>query len=370
MASTQGRAPQAPGDGPPPKVSREIAAEAAVWVARLHGPGRTRAMERECLAWQARSPAHRHAFERCTETWLDVPGVTVAGAFAAAAGARKAGQGAADSGTASTDPDEGTGSDSGGSMGRRALLALAVAAVAATLWWQPWQGGSIYETGIGELHAVVLDDGSRVSLNTDTRLQVRYGRAERSIDVLRGEALFEVARDPARPFVVQAAGSEVRALGTVFSVRLTPQGPAGDAAVAVTLLEGQVSVRAQEGTATQGATATQPVLMTPGDRLRVAGGTAIRHAAPQIDRPPLEQVTAWKRSEALFDNTTLAEAVAEMNRYSRTPIVLAGELTGPDWRISGQYRAGDNAGFARAVAAVHGLALRETPGRLELARSP
>ncbi|MDP3082679.1 MAG: DUF4880 domain-containing protein, partial [Rubrivivax sp.] len=84
------------GAGPadaPPVVTRDIAAEAAVWVARLHGPSRSRAMERECLAWQARSPAHRHAFERCTETWMDVPSVTVAGAYAAAGPAALAGAG-------------------------------------------------------------------------------------------------------------------------------------------------------------------------------------------------------------------------------------------------------------------------------------
>lgn len=81
--------PQAAGSGrpapdDPPKVTREIAAEAAVWVTRLHGPGRTRQMELECLAWQQRSAAHREAFERCTETWESVPRLTLANAFAAA----------------------------------------------------------------------------------------------------------------------------------------------------------------------------------------------------------------------------------------------------------------------------------------------
>jgi len=351
-----------PGPGPadaPPVVTREIAAEAALWVARLHGPSRSRAMERECLAWQARSPAHRHAFERCTETWLDVPGVTVAGAFAAAGNAAKAA--AAREGPARR----------AGPAGRWLGLALAAVAAVAVLAWQPWRDIDSYRTGVGELQTVLLDDGTRLSLNTDTRVRVEYGAGRRSVSVERGEALFEVARDAQRPFVVRVAASEVVALGTVFVVRLTPQGPGMADALAVTLIEGQVSVRAAAGGAAGEVSPTQPVLMSPGERVRLvkAPGGAAR-ATQEIDRPRLEQVMAWKRSEAVFENTSLAEAVAEMNRYSRTPIVLMDDLAGAGWRISGQYRAGDNAGFVRAVAAVHGLVVREGQGRLELARSP
>ena len=75
-------------DGPPPIVTPEIAAEAAVWVARLHGPDRSGQMERECLRWQASSAAHRKAFESCTDTWEDVARVTLVEAYASA-GAQK-----------------------------------------------------------------------------------------------------------------------------------------------------------------------------------------------------------------------------------------------------------------------------------------
>lgn len=359
-------APAGPGAADaPPAVTREIAAEAAVWVAWLHGPSRSRAMERECLAWQARSPAHRHAFERCTETWMDVPSVTVAGAYAAAGAAA----GAATRASAWEAPPP----RNPASPGRRLGLGLAVAAVAAVavLAWQPWRDIDAYRTGVGELQTVVLDDGTRLSLNTDTRVRVEIGVARRSVNVERGEALFEVAKDASRPFVVRVAASEVVAMGTVFSVRLTPQGPGLGDALAVTLIEGQVSLRPAAGGAAGEVAPAQPLLMSPGERVRLmkAPGGAAR-ATQEVDRPRLEQVVAWKRSEALFENASLAEAVAEMNRYSRTPIVLTDDLAGVGWRISGRYRAGDNAGFARAVAAVHGLAVREGPGRLELTRGP
>jgi transmembrane sensor len=340
----------------PPQVTREIAAEAAVWVARLHGPGRSRAMERECLAWQATSPAHRHAFERCTETWMDVPRVTVADAYAAA------------SGTAGAPATQGW----PGASGRRLGLSLAIVAVTASalVLWQPWRDGDTYRTGVGELQSLVLKDGTRLSMNTDTRVLVDFSAAQRAVTVRRGEALFEVAKDGQRPFVVRVAASEVVALGTVFTVRLAPQGPGLADTLAVTLLEGQVSVRPAAGAAAEEVAPARALLMSPGERLRLAKPTG--GAAPttqQLDRPRLDQVVAWKRSEALFENATLAEAVAEMNRYSRTPIVLMDDLADSGWRVSGQYRAGDNAGFAHAVAALHGLVVREGQGRLELART-
>jgi transmembrane sensor len=78
----------------------------------------------------------------------------------------------------------------------------------------------------------------------------------------------------------------------------------------------------------------------------------------------MDQVLAWKRGEAVFDNASLPEALAEMNRHSAAPIMADPSLAG--LRISGLYRTGDNAGFARAVAALHGLVLREHTDRLEL----
>lgn len=359
-------------ESPPPVVTREIAAEAAFWVARLHGPSRSRAMEQECRAWQARSAAHRHAFERCTETWMEVPGVTVAGAYAAADGHAASGAASGDAVPSGLRPVGWL----GGLVrpGRRApVLGLAAVLLASTLAvvWQPWRDVHHYRTGVGELQTVVLRDGTRLSLNTDTRVRVELNAAQRTVSVEGGEALFEVAKDAKRPFVVRAAASEVVALGTVFTVRLATGSPGAVAMLAVTLIEGQVALRPRAGASAAGVAPAQPVLMSPGDRVRLVQtpGRA-ETTVQQTDRPRLEQVVAWQRSEAVFDNTTLAEAVAEMNRYSRTPIVLMGGVAADGRRISGQYRAGDNVGFAQAVAALHGLTVTEAPGRLELSAGP
>lgn len=333
-----------------PRVRPEIAAEAAVWVARLHGPDRSVAMDRECLAWQARSAEHREAFERCTETWQDVPRVSLAGAYAGAA-------------TVVEGLDV---------RSRRSFRWMATAAVAAllagtALLVQQWRDDGVYSTGVGEQHQVLLDDGTHLSLNTGTRVRVDLAADRRSVTVERGEALFEVGKDPKRPFVVRVAGSEVEALGTTFAVRFTPDGTPSGQALSVTLIEGQVAVRpVVRGGGTGDLAPAQAMRLQAGERVRVVASSV--EAAPRVDRPNIDAVMAWKRSEAVFDDVALADAVAEMNRYTRTPIVLLDASALAGLRISGLYRTSDSAGFARAVAALHGLRVHEGQGRLELTK--
>jgi transmembrane sensor len=317
-------------------------------------------MERECLAWQGRSAAHRLAFERCTDTWQDVGRLTHS-SYTAATGAAE-GRARAEKTTRTP-------------RATRWPLALGIALVASTTGGlavlQPWRHVDTYSTGVGEQRAVLLADGTRMSLNTATRVKVQLGSAQRTVRLEGGEALFEVAKDAHRPFVVQAAGSEVVAVGTVFSVRMTPQEPRVGDALAVTLVEGRVTVRSAPDRPKEGASPAEPIQLQPGDRVRLGEVVASSSkGAPQVktqmDRPRIEQVIAWKRDEAVFDDVSLADAVTEMNRYSRTPVVLVGDETLGRLRVSGLFRTGDVAGFARAVAALHALATIEREGRLEL----
>ena len=373
--------PQEAASGVPP----EIAAEAAVWIARLHGPSRTAAMERECRNWQARSAVHRLAFERCTEIWEAVPQVSLSDAYASAALPQRVGDLA----------DRAARRSRRGWLGSGLLVLTAVVGVA----FHGWHTEPTYLTDIGEQRSVVLADGTRLSLNTDTRVDVNLGSQERRVTVLGGEALFEIAKDARRPFVVRVAGSEVVARGTAFAVRFTASEVDGQRTLAVTLLQGQASVRpaknASRDAALANATARQPasagdpgaaelrrrdgdavlapareVQLQPGERLRLAPSCDDADVRPTLtlDHPRLEQLTAWKRSEVVLDDMSLAEAIGEMNRYSTAPLVLEGEASLARLRVSGTYRAGDSAGFARAVAALHGLRVMERPGRLALLR--
>ena len=303
------------------------------------------------MAWQARSAAHRLAFERCTETWQNVAGVTLSSYASAASGVS-------------------LGKRAGPSNRRRWALAATALTAGGLLVLQPWRTVDTYVTGVGEQRLVVLQDGTRMSLNTATRVRVELARSQRIVKVDGGEALFEVAKDASRPFVVQAAGTDVVATGTAFVVRLTPGSQGVGDALAVTLVEGQVVVRAAvDGAA--GSALVSPVVMAAGDRVRLrqlagAATPGVSREALRLDRPRMDQALAWKRGEVIFDDVSLLDAVAEMNRYSRMQITVAAADALGGLRVSGVFKTGDNASFAHAVAALHGLVVRERVDRLEL----
>jgi transmembrane sensor len=195
---------------------------------------------------------------------------------------------------------------------------------------------------------VVLEDGTQVSINTATRLIVRYGRNERRVQLDSGEALFDVARDTARPFLVTVGDREVRALGTSFLIRRDQE------RIAVTLVEGKVAV---------GSAGKSVDILKPGERMIFA-----THKRPQLDRPQLEKLTAWQQGLVNIDNMTLAEAVTEMNRYSALKLVVEGPAA--DIRMSGVFRITDSQNMARAVAVTHGLKVREEGRQLLISGMP
>lgn len=154
---------------------------------------------------------------------------------------------------------------------------------------------------VGQSLTRVLEDGSTVQLNTDTAIAVRYTEGRRDIELLRGEAAFEVAHDAARPFVVHARRSSVTALGTVFQVR------AGED-LQVTVTEGRVRVRSADAYTDLGA----------GHRLSVS-------ASGEIGPPgeaDIYAAEAWRRGYVSFVERPLSEVVQELNRYVRGRIVL------------------------------------------------
>lgn len=323
-------------------VAPAIAAEAAVWLARLHGPDRSREMERDCLAWQAQSVMHRHAFERCTDIWQEVAGVHRGGYEAL---------------PATTQHPRAT----GGAASRRAVLALASIGCACAAGWL-LLASATYSTGVGEQRAITLADGSRVTLNTSTRIRVKLTEVARVVVVEHGEALFEVAKDVARPFVVSVSDAQVFATGTAFLVRRPASTEPGGEAFVVTLLEGQVIVQSAGGGAP-----SHPVTLAPGQRLRVS--RAVRSVAAMhadVDQPRLDQLMAWRSGFVLLDDVTLDAAVAEMNRYSTEQIKLIGPQALMALRVSGAFRAGDSKTFARAVAKLHGLVAQERAGGIVL----
>lgn len=227
--------------------------------------------------------------------------------------------------------------------------ALVVAAGIGWVWLV--QQPVSYSTAIGEQRVVVLDDGSRVTLDTASRIRVRYTGDRRSVSLTEGQALFAVEGDPRRPFVVMAGGAEVTALGTRFDVRRM-----GDGA-RVILIEGRVAVR-------DAAAPEQSWSLTPGQQVVT---TAPRPIVAEVNLPV---ATSWTTGRLIFEDTPVAVAVAEVNRYTRTPIDLRDDRIAAN-RVSGAFDAGDVDGFIAALTDLYPLAIRRGPNdRIVLAAAP
>jgi transmembrane sensor len=232
------------------------------------------------------------------------------------------------------------------------LLALAAAAAAfiigaATLTLQlpkPDPAPLTYATAIGEQETVTLEDGSILTLTTNTKLTVSYSKAERLIHLTEGEALFEVEHSE-RPFLVEAGGTITRALGTAFNVR------ADQDAISVILIKGSVRVSASRTDDSEGKAGAMPaktlqegLVLKPGDRLDVRQG-----ADPILSTIDPAQAGKWREGLLQFDNVTLAEAIAEMNRYSTTKLRIEDTDLASE-RVSGTFPAGKQVEFAESLA--------------------
>lgn len=315
-------------------------AEAAAWLARLQGDARTPAREAAFQDWLRADPAHQSAFERATDIWADLPGAAL---LLDEPPVRAAS-------TAPTPMAE--------ARARRRLplhqLALAASLLIAVgigsfLWLSR---PSIYSTAIGEQKVATLEDGSRIALNTDSSVEVRYDPAQRLVELEHGEAMFEVAHNTARPFIVRAGDKQVRAVGTSFVVRRE------DKEVTVILLQGKVVVTDIRPAVKRIA----PTYLIPGERLRAQPEGAVR-----VDAQPAEIATAWRRGQAMFSDTPLIDAVAELNRYGGPRLVVDDPRLAA-LRVSGVFATNDTGEFARAVAALHGLRIEQTGQTMHIVR--
>lgn len=196
-----------------------------------------------------------------------------------------------------------------------------------------------YRTRVGERLTFNLPDGSVATLNTNSVVRVAYGGEERGVRLIKGQALFEVAKDHRLPFRVYAGDRRITALGTVFDVRIDGE------KVKVALLEGAVRVAPLNAPAAPGAP-PQQVELAPGEVLEA------RRAAPMVvAAADVRRAVTWKSGTVEFAGEPLAQAVAEINRYTERPIQLADPAIGA-YRVSGVFRTGEPELFARMVSEV------------------
>lgn len=194
-----------------------------------------------------------------------------------------------------------------------------------------------YSTRKGEKKVVSLHDGSVMTLNTATRLEVRFTNDRRLIRLVDGEALFDVAKDRTRPFIVSARNAEVRAVGTSFTVSNVDSAP-----VEVLVREGVVDVRRANGPE------QAPTRVTANSRAILArdtGAVAVAH----VDEAQLGTDLAWKDGKIVFQGETLAAAAARFSRYSDIGIVIVDPDLGAE-KVAGVFDANDPVGFAKSMA--------------------
>lgn len=257
----------------------DLSDEAIERLVQLHSGSADAAERMDFLRWRGQSPEHERAAREAEALWGALPETHSAQRYRQRA------------------------------RRPRRLMALAaaacVAAIAVTLALPEPLAGlyADYATRTGERRMLELADGSRVWLNSDSALSADFGPQQRRLRLHSGEALFEVSKDPARPFIVEARGGEVRAVGTRFDV--DSRGPQ----VRVDVTEGVVQVNSAGGA---------PVRLSAGERLSYRDSSAPEPVQP-LD---LSSASAWQRGKLIFNQRPLGEVLDELERYVPGRIVL------------------------------------------------
>jgi transmembrane sensor len=300
--------------------SDQIQAEAASWLVKLQSETRSEDEERAFRAWLSTDPMHGAAFEAVNTAW-DIAGGLPRDLRGQSHGSR--------------------------STNRRTVMAVTATVLAAGGSFMLWRSAQAqtYETDVGEQKHVSLDDGTRIFLDTYTRLKVRFSGTQRSTDLEYGQVNLRVAADSSRPFIVNAASTKVVANPSNLDIRLDRD---------------QLSVVLIRGTADVLRSSVQPERLEAGDRLIIDA-----HGLGHRDRPALASLVAWQTGQAIFENGRLADAAAEMNRYSNIKLFIEDPEVG-QLRLSGIYTVGDNVAFANSIAGLLHVRLIQGEGRIEI----
>jgi transmembrane sensor len=224
-----------------------------------------------------------------------------------------------------------------------AAASVLIACIAgAMLWWQS-EREPAFSTDVGEQRSIALADGSTVELNSRSRIRVRFTSAERVIDLLEGQALFQVASNPNRPFIVHSGAAQVRAVGTQFDVYRTASG------TIVTVLEGRVAVLGSRS-------------------LELAAGEQVTMTADAIRRPKVADVaaaTAWRQRELVFNSTPLGQVAEEFNRYNKRRLTI-GDSGLSDFHITGVFSSTDPTSLLRFLRLQPGIRVHESEDEIRI----
>lgn len=314
---------------PQPRMTKADA-EAAAWHTQLGNRSVTTTEIEEFYDWR-RDPANTEAYRKVETLWAKAKTLdgrpSIQGAVAEALARKRA-------------PSRRT-----VWVGAIAATAGVVLAVGGTVWLQ---GRNHYVTAIGEERVVQLADGSSVRLDTGSSIKVMFSGSDRRVELETGRAMFTVAHDAARPFLVRSGDTQVRAVGTVFDVMRD------GGTVTVSMVEGLVDVTGAS------IPAAEPQRLAAGQQVRLSA------RGRQTQTINVADTTSWAQGRLVFRDKPLADAVGEVNRYLTQKIVLAPSAPG-DVPVSGVFLTGDRDAFVSAASELFQLtATTETDGSIRL----
>jgi transmembrane sensor len=232
-----------------------------------------------------------------------------------------------------------------------AAIVIAVAGIGTV--WLKGDNERVLSTGRGESETVSLDDGSKIELNTDTEVRIGSELGRRTATLVRGEAYFQIVHDAAHPFTVIAGDHRILDLGTKFSVRQSQDG------LRVALMEGKAQIADLSASGTR-----KPVVLLPGD-VALADKSGI-----SVERKPIRVLAddlAWRHGGLVFHNASLADAVAQFNRYGKVKLVVSDPRVA-GLTINGAFRAAGSEEFAGVAHEIFGLRIERRENEIVLSR--
>ena len=324
-----------------PDPPRDVFDEAADWWQRVRdGSSEDLAA---CEIWLGESPEHRKAFDSVKASWaafsniasepqvLERRAITISQARAQqrrrvdrAAPTRRA------------------------LVGVAAAAAVAVVAVPGYLIYKR-SDSRLISTGRGQSQQLTLSDGSRLTIDANTELQVNFDLGTRRIEVRKGRAHFAVAKDASRPFRVQAADKSVTAIGTEFTVELRKQ------IVSVALFEGKVAI----ATASKNSHDIPLAELKPGQSVRFYPG---ENTSPKFSQVDEQQDLSWQRHQLYFSDEALEDVAERINDYSATPVTVDGNAR--KILVSGVFIVGQTDSFVNGLAKFYDIKVEKTEDRI------
>ena len=369
-----------------PKSNRQIVDEASEWFVEFRVGDVDAAARERFDEWLRRSPEHIRAYIGIARTYVEMPNphATKPLDVEALIAYARSGENIVPFDTV---PQERAAMHT--RSPRRRFLAVAASALMVALaggvWWQSARY-PLYRTDIGERRSITLADGSTVDLNARSKLRVEFSKNERRVELLDGQALFQVAKDKSRPFIVASGEAAVRAVGTQFDVYRK------DSGTTVTVLEGRVAVYS---TAPQPATRSPRASVQPEAQMHAiphsgaassnppglldpSGAGAIFLSAgeqvtvtraqtlPAPARADIAATTAWTQRRLIFDGSKLSDVVQEFNRYNKRQLVIK-DAQLSEFHVSGVYSSTDPSSLIRFLREQPGIKITDHENEVQIA---